>query len=110
MSKNNVIKFPGPKERNKFVKPSNKNVETEDTYLPKQDFREISQYLVFNMAKSETDLMYIIQLATAAYAENKITELMNHNSALQEATIQATELTKTMLKAVSDLMTEGYLL
>lgn len=108
MSKNNVIKFPGPKERNKFVKPSNKSIE--DNYLPKQEFRESSQHLVFNMAKSETDLMYIIQLATAAYAENMITELMNHNSTLQEATIQATELTKTMLKAVSDLMTEGYLL
>lgn len=108
MSKNNVIKFPGPKERNKLIKSLNKSIE--DNYLPKQEFRENSQYLVFNMAKSETELMYIIQLATAAYAENKITEFMNHNNTLQEATIQATELTKTMLKAVSDLMTEGYLL
>lgn len=108
MSKNNVIKFPGPKKRNKLIKLLNKSIE--DNYLPKQEFRESSQHLVFNMAKSETDLMYIIQLATAAYAENKITEFMNCSSTLQEATIQATELTKTMLKAISDLMTEGYLL
>lgn len=92
-----VIQFPNTEDRLEEIMPS-------------QDFRDESQHLVFNEAKTDVDLLYVIQLATAAYADLKISEFTKHNATLADATAKAAQLTTEMLKSVNNLLTEGYLL
>lgn len=95
-----VIQFPNVREREK----------NEEDYMPEELFRENAQRLILQEATEDKDLLYVMQLATAAFADMKISEFTSHNMSLSDATTKATELTADMLQAMTELMTGGYLL